>query len=247
VGQPLNLRVFDTIDQLNRELAESIAGLINQSLGVKDHFNLVLAGGNTPRALYRYLAENYRNKIPWSQIRFFWSDERYVPVDDPQSNYGMAKEALLDHVPVNPSIIFPMPTDYADPADAAKAYEKVLKSQFDSERPQFNLSLLGLGEDCHVASLFPHAAILSEMTRWVASSISPKEPTRRISLTLPVINSSKNIYFLVTGENKAEPLKRVLSKDSVKIEDCPARGVHPVINEPIWWANKEAARLVENR
>jgi 6-phosphogluconolactonase len=245
MGQPLNLRVFDSIDLLNQELAASIAELIKKSLDHKDHFDLVLAGGNSPRALYKFLAQNYRDKIPWAKIRFYWSDERYVPPNDPQSNYVMARVALLDQIPINPSNIFPMPTNYADPIDAAVAYEKALRSQYDSERPQFDLTLLGLGEDCHVASLFPSAPNLAEQNRWVVASTSPKEPFQRLSLTLPAINASNNIYFLVTGENKAEPLKQVLSKDSIKIEDCPARGVNPSNGEAMWWVDKAAARLIE--
>jgi 6-phosphogluconolactonase len=244
MGQPLNLRIFDSTDKLNEEMAASIAELIQKSLSQREHFNLVLAGGNSPRVFYKYLAENYHDIIPWSKIRFFWSDERYVPSDDPLSNYGMAQETLLDIVPVNPANIIPMPTNYSDPVDAADAYEKVLRAQFASERPQFDLVLLGLGEDCHVASLFPHAVTLTEQTRWVVSAISPKVPIRRLSLTLPVINASNNIYFLVTGTNKAESLKRALSKESIKIEDCPARGVHPASGEPLWWVDKAAARLV---
>ncbi|HBC46485.1 MAG TPA: 6-phosphogluconolactonase [candidate division Zixibacteria bacterium] len=245
MGQLLNLRVFDSFESLVVNLSEAISLQIKEVLSKKEHFDLVLTGGNTPRPLFKYLAQNYRDKIPWNKIQFFWSDERNVPHNDSQSNYGMAKELLLDNVPINPANIFSMPTSFATPAEAAAEYEKTLKSQFDSSAPHFDLALLGLGEDCHVASLFPHQPTLSEKSRWVVASISPKEPLQRLSLTFPVINRSEMIYFLVTGENKAEPLRRALSKERIEIEDCPARGVRPVDGEIVWWVDKKAARLVE--
>jgi 6-phosphogluconolactonase len=245
MGQLLNLRVFDSIESLVVNLSEAISLQIKEVLSKKDHFDLVLTGGNTPRPLFKHLAQNYRDKIPWNKIHFFWCDERYVPHSDPQSNYGMAKELLLDNVPINPANIFPMPTSFAAPAEAAAEYEKILKSQFDSSAPHFDLALLGLGEDGHIASLFPHAATLDERAHWVVTSLSPKEPAQRLSLTFPVINGSKMIYFMLTGESKAEPFRNALSKERIEIEDCPARGVRPVDGEIVWWVDKKAARLVE--
>jgi 6-phosphogluconolactonase len=245
MGQHLNnLRVYDSIEALVTALSEAIARRVEEVLTEKDYFDLVLTGGNTPRPLFKYLAENYRDKIPWGKIRFYWSDERYVPHNDPQSNFGMAKETLLNHVPINPTNVFPMPTTFANPAEAANSYELLLKSNFNSLAPQFDLALLGLGEDCHVASLFPRTMQLSETQRWAVTSISPKEPLQRLSLTFPAINRSKMIYFLVTGESKAGPLSKVFSKEKIEIEDCPARGVKSIENEIFWWADKKAMRLI---
>lgn len=242
MGQLLNLRVYDSIESLVVNLSEAIAFHIIEVLSKQDHFDLVLTGGNTPRPLFKHLAQNYRDKIPWKKIRFYWSDERYLPQHDPQSNYGMAKELLLDYVPINPDNVFPMPTSFATPAEAAREYEKTLKSQFDSSVPYFDLALLGLGEDCHVASLFPHQVTLSEKSRWVVASLSPKKPIQRLSLTFPIINGSRVIYFLVTGDSKAAPLRRALSKEHIEIEDCPARGVKPVDGDIVWWLDKAAAK-----
>jgi 6-phosphogluconolactonase len=245
MGQHLkNLRVHDSIETLVTAISVAITERVEEVLIKRDHFDLVLTGGNTPRPLFKHLAGNYRDKIPWEKIRFYWSDERYVPHIDPQSNFGMAKEMLLDHVPINPANVFPMPTSFSDPAEAAESYEQLLKSHFKSSVPHFDLALLGMGEDCHVASLFPNSIQLGERERWVVTSISPKEPKQRLSLTLPVIKGSKMIYFLVTGDSKAGPLNKVFSNEKIEIEDCPARAVEPTEGEIVWWVDKAAARLI---
>jgi 6-phosphogluconolactonase len=241
MDQPIEIRVFDSREGLIGAMAAQIARRIQSALRERDHFDMVLAGGDTPRPLYRHLAENYHEKIPWGKIRFFWSDERYVPHDAPHSNYGMARETLLEHVPIDRSNIFPIPTSYDDPAAASDEYEMLLKRKFNSEWPHFDLTLLGLGEDCHIASLFPHSMTLGEQVRWVVTSLSPEEPVQRLSLTLPAINGSKKIYFLVTGVHKAEAVMRALSKQRIEIEDCPARGVRLSDGDLIWWLDTEAA------
>ncbi len=245
MGQLLkNLQIYDSIEALVTALSEAIARRVEEVLTEKDHFDLVLTGGNTPRPLFKYLTENYRNKIPWGKIRFYWSDERYVPHNDPQSNFGMAKETLLDYVPINPNNVFPMPTTFIDPEEARNSYERLLRSHFNSLVPHFDLALLGLGEDCHVASLFPRTIQLSETKHWVVTSISPKEPLQRLSLTFPAINGSRMIYFLATGEGKAEPLNKALSKEHIEIQDCPARGVKPTDGEIVWWVDRAAGNRI---
>ncbi len=240
----LNVKIYDSPDKLVEPLSAAIANHITKTLRAKDHFDLCLTGGDTPGPLYKYLAENYRDKIPWEKIRFFWSDERYVPHNSPQSNFGLAKRTLLNHVPIEPANVFPMPTAFSDPAEASDIYQKLLESQFSSEWPRFDLNLLGLGDNCHIASLFPHTVTLGERIRWVVTSISPKEPIQRLSLTLPVLNASRLIYFMVTGTKKAEAVKNALSSDRIELEDCPARGIKPTDGELIWWLDKDAASLL---
>ena len=245
MGKLLNTKIYESSEKLCEALAEAIAADIDNTLGEQDRFDLALAGGDTPGPLYSRLAEDYRDKITWRKIRFFWSDERYVPYSDPHSNYGLAKMTLLDKVPAVPSRIFPMPTSYEDPAAASDAYEIILKSQFDSEWPHFDLAILGLGDDCHIASLFPHTASLGEKVRWVVTTLSPREPVQRLSLTLPVINASRKIYFMVTGDRKAEAVARTLSKERIEFENCPAGEVHPTDGELIWWLDRAAAKLIK--
>ena len=132
-----------------------------------------------------------------------------------------------------------MPTDFPIPADAAAAYEKTLRSHFGDSSPDFDLLLLGLGADGHVASLFPNAPALQERNKWVVATESPIEPLQRLSLTLPAINSSRRIYLLVTGKEKAEPFRRAAQR-IINIDDCPGCGVHPRSGEPEWWVDKEA-------
>jgi 6-phosphogluconolactonase len=244
MDKPVAIKIFDSLDKLVGALASQIADDVQSVLEEKEHFDMVLAGGKSPRPLYEHLAKYYSEKIAWEKIRFFWSDERYLPPDDPRSNYGMARESLLDHVPINKANIFPFQTSYDDPAEASDAYEKLLKGLFNSEWPHFDLMLLGLGEDCHIASLFPHTVTLGEQVRWVVTSLSPEEPVQRLSLTLPVISGSKKICFLATGARKTEAVKRVLSMERIEIEDCPARGVRPTAGEIFWWLDKEAAKSV---
>lgn len=244
MGKLLNVKIYDSPQKLVELLALAIFDNIAQTLKSKDHFDLCLTGGETPGPLYKYLAENYRDKIPWDKIRFYWSDERYVPHNSPQSNFGLAKRTLLNHVPIEPANVFPMPTSFSDPAEASDTYQKLLESQFDSEWPRFDLNLLGLGDNCHIASLFPHTVTLGEQVRWVITSISPQEPTQRLSLTFPALNASHLIYFMVTGARKAEAVINALSDERIEIEDCPARGVKPTDGELVWWLDKDAARLL---
>ncbi len=239
----MNIRISNSIDDLIAALAEAISADIANTLKRNECFNIALAGGETPRSLYQHLAESYRDSIPWGKINFFWSDERWVPHDQPESNYRMAKETLLDHVQIDSGRVFPVPTEIDDPTSAARAYEIQLKTHFNSEWPHFDLMLLGLGRDCHVASLFPGSDALRESKRWVVPSISKIPPVQRLTLTLPAINGSAKIYFLVAGIEKAVAISSALSSKPIPVEDCPARGVNPSNGEVVWWIDNMAAAL----
>lgn len=179
---------------------------------------VALAGGSTPRSTYELMASpEYRNKFPWSRMHWFWGDERFVPPDDPRSNYRMAWEALLSRVPVPPENIHPVLVTGSTPERAARVYEQTLKSFYGSDsldpsRPLFEINLLGLGEDGHLASLFPGAEVLQERERWVASVLKTQtEP--RITLTFSTLQSSRHAAFLVSGPNKAAVLARLRAHD----------------------------------
>jgi 6-phosphogluconolactonase len=241
----LDLRVFVDVNELSLRAAEAAVRLINDSVRVQGRFSVALAGGSTPRSLYHLLASQFRDQIPWTKVHLFWGDERFVPPDDPQSNYRMAREALLDHVPCPAGNVHPMPTHFSEPELGAKDYEKTLRAYFSKEWPRFDLVLLGMGEEGHTASLFPRSSALEEKKRWVIPVNAPAEPPLRLTLTLPVLTHATNIHFLVAGSTKAEALHQVLT-GSPDPKNYPAAGVRPVQGTVIWWVDRQAAALVRD-
>ena len=236
-----DIRIFSDLASLNESAAQSIKESINKTDG-SAQYSLALAGGNTPQALYRLLADKYVHNITWDKVRLFWGDERYVSLEDSRSNFRMARETLLDHVPIPSKHIHPMQTDYPDPNDAARAYELTLRSHFHSKWPRFNLIILGLGGDGHTASLFSKSVSLEEK-RWVIPSRAPIEPTQRLTLTLPVLSNAEQIFFMVTGADKAKILKKVLARDADVIS-YPAAGVLQKNTSVTIWTDKDASKLL---
>jgi 6-phosphogluconolactonase len=234
------LRFFADMDSLSHAVARAMVGVAQEAVHSQGHCRVALAGGSTPRWLYELLATRYRADMPWGGMRWFFGDERYVPPGDPQSNYQMAKAAMLDRVRVPGDRVHPMPTGYADPRQAAAAYEAALREIFPGAWPRFDLVLLGLGEDGHVASLFPGAAVLAEERLWVAPSLAPGEPHRRLTLTYPVLNHAARTWFLVSGASKARALRLALRADTEPTL-IPAAGIRPVDGELVWWADEAAA------
>ena len=177
-------------------------------------FAVALSGGSTPRGLYGQLAaEPYRSQIAWEKVHFFWSDERCVPPEHPDSNYGMAWEALLSRVFLHSSNIHRPAAEDADPARAAEAYEREIRAFFEigpQEFPRFDLVLLGMGDDGHTASLFPDSPALGESQRIFVANHVAKLNTNRLTLTFPAINSAAQVAVLVSGKKKAPVLREVL-------------------------------------
>ena len=202
--------------------------LLAAATAAEGRFAIALSGGSTPRRLYELLArEPYRSAFPWRRAHTFWGDERFVPKSDARSNYRMADEALLSHVPIPAGNIHPVPTEGTTPADAALAYERTLKSYYGTDkleidRPLLDVTLLGLGEDGHTASLFPGSQALSERRRWVVT-VTEGVAEPRISLTYPALESSRHVLFLVAGEEKRAILERVRRGD----RDLPAARLRP--------------------
>jgi 6-phosphogluconolactonase len=201
------------------DLADRVAIWIATRIAIaKAPFGLCLAGGSTPKKLYELLAsEAFVTHVDWSKLQLFFGDERFVPFDSPLSNFKMAREAWLSHVPLAAEQIHPIPTDAASPQLAAAQYQAELQrfygsKEFDGERPLFDVTLLGLGPDGHTASLFPGTAALEEKHAWVTSIIGAKEEPR-ISLTYPALESSASIVFLVSGQEKKTILERLLKGD----------------------------------
>jgi 6-phosphogluconolactonase len=207
--------IADDPQALSQAVAEWLTERIAASDGI---FRIALSGGTTPRPLYALLATKaFRPRIDWSKLEFFWGDERFVPHDDPDSNYRMARELLLGRVPVRPERIHPMPVDGAL-EDCAQRYEGLLKriyrrEDFDSAKPLFDMVLLGIGTDGHTASLLPGAPALEERTRWVAA-VAHGAAQPRLTLTYPAIASSRTVAFIATGAEKRGIVARVQSGDT---------------------------------
>ncbi|MER3473187.1 MAG: 6-phosphogluconolactonase [Armatimonadota bacterium] len=229
-------RIVDPVDGLYRAVADAIAERAQDILRRQARFTMVLSGGNTPRALYALLANAYRHRIDWNRVHFFWGDERYVPLDHPASNYRMAREVLIDPLEIPRANVHPMPVDEAEPRRTAQRYEEHLRETFGG-MPRFDLILLGMGSDGHTASLFPNTPALAERERWVAVGEAPTEPRIRLTLTLPVLNAGRCVYFLVTGADKAEMVRKVLLENA----PVPAGLVRPEAGELVWWLDAESA------
>ena len=193
--------------------------ILELALEQSGDFAVVLAGGETPRPVYeRLVSSAYRSRFPWPRAHWFWSDERFVPHDDARSNFRMAWDAMLSHAPVPPGNIHPVRTENMPPDEAAFAYERELKSFYgadtlDAARPLFGIVLLGLGEDGHLASLFPGHIVLKERGRW-AAAVTGAAAEPRITLTYPALESSRHAAFLVAGAAKAGILRRFRAGDS---------------------------------
>jgi 6-phosphogluconolactonase len=230
--------IFDEAQFASRAAAW-IAGLIAAKHG---RFRLALTGGETPRPLYRELGARFRSSVDWTNVEFFWGDERFVPPDSPASNYGMARETLLAQIPAPEKNIHPIPTT-GEPGEAARAYEATLKSAYgaaalDPARPLFDLVLLGLGDDGHICSLLPGSPALEEREHWTAA-VAHGRPEMRITLTYPAIQSSRATAFLVTGEKKAEAVRAVRSGNTA----LPGARLKPE-GELVWLLDSAAAKLI---
>lgn len=222
-------------------LAQAVAEWLTSRIAASDGtFRIALNGGTTPRPLYALLAgKTFRPRIDWRKLDIYWGDERFVPHDDPDSNYRMARESLLDHVPVTSQHIHPMPVD-GTLEDCAARYEALLKDvygrgEFDPAKPLFDAVLLGIGTNGHTASLMPGSPVLNERKRWVAG-VAHGAAQPRITLTYPAIASSRFVAFIATGADKGDIVARVRSGD----ETLPAARVESA-GKMIWFLDRAAA------
>jgi 6-phosphogluconolactonase len=235
-----DVRVFSDITELSLGAAEGAIAVIRAAVEGAGTCSVALSGGSTPVALHGLLASRFRDDIPWPRVHIFWGDERYVPPDDSRSNYRMARETLLDHVPCPAANIHPMPTHFDTPDEAARDYEATLRNHFSGRWPRLDLMFLGLGPEGHTASLFPGSAAIDERTRWVSPVLDPPAPPKRLTFTLPALNASAHTYVLVSGSGKAAALREA----SAGVADphvCPAAGISRNEGAVTWWVDKEAA------
>ena len=237
------IRVYADFEALSRAAADLFVSEARRAAEARGRFAVLLAGGETPRRTYELIATSpFRDRVPWSVVHIFWGDERCVPPDDSRSNAQMARRALLDHVPVPPAQIHPIACS-GSPGEGAAEYEELLRTFFAADMPGFDLAFLGLGENGHTASLFPGTAAVAERERWVTEVYVPEEKLHRVTLTVPVINRTALVAFLVTGSGKAEVLREVLEGTADPLL-LPARLIRPVKGELLWMVDHEAARLL---
>jgi 6-phosphogluconolactonase len=216
--------------------------IIQEAIAKRGRFAIALSGGHTPEKMFSLWAETaqYRGKTPWDRVHLFWSDERYVPENDPQSNYHMARETLISHVSIPAENVHPVPTNLSPPEECARAYEADLLKFFGGEPPAFDVQLLGIGPEGHTASLFPGSAALEEKLQWVAAVRVPAEPPQRITFTPAVLNSGHNTFFLVAGENKRNILSAIRDESNAETSQYPAVRIHPA-KTPVWFLDAAAA------
>jgi len=236
-------------DVLARQAARYLTELSREAIRSSGRFTLVLSGGSTPKGLYKKLTEpECSDKLNWNSIHIFWGDERCVPPDHPESNYRMALESFIDHVPLPPRNVHRIQGE-TQPQEAAIAYEKKLKTFFFPGHveppgvPGFDLILLGMGDDGHTVSLFPKAAALHEQSRWVVAHHVEKLRSWRVTLTPRVINAAHDVLFLVSGRDKARCLKKVL-QGPYRPDELPAQVIRPASGRLMWMLDVEAAHLL---
>ena len=238
-----NVHVYEDLESLSQAAAQQFQAVCTQTVSEGRMFNVALAGGNTPKRLYETLAAPpYDRTLPWSEVRFFFSDERSVPPDDEASNYRMAKLAMLEKLGICPERIHRMVAETEQREQSADSYSNLLGEclpQSDDGIPQFDLILLGLGTDGHIASLFPHTDAVDEQQRWVVPVWVDTLNTWRMTLTFPVINNAREIMILVAGEEKSDIVAKVIEATG-PAETCPARRIQPK-GRLRWYLDKAAA------
>ncbi len=228
--------------------ARHFVELTEQAVAARGRARIAISGGSTPKATFQLLgdpAQPWRQRMPWDRIELYWVDERCVPPDHPDSNYRMTREALLDHVPLRPEQIHRMEGEL-DPEEAAARYESTLRNTFrleGAETPSFDLLALGMGPDGHTASLFPHSAAIHELGRLSVANHVANKDAWRITLTWPVINHARSVFFLIAGADKAAVLKEVLTGPR-DVERLPSQLIRPAGGILTLILDKTAAALL---
>lgn len=236
-----NIVIAPTPVALAEEAARRFVAVAGEVISQHGVFSVALSGGTTPKALYQVLAtDTFRDQVAWDKVQIFFSDERFVPPDSPDSNFRTANEAMLSQISIPDRFVHPVPTVGIEPDEAARNYEEGIRRIVAKDAtglPRFDLILLGLGPDGHTASLFPGTAALEEEVRLVVPNYVAKFDSWRITFTYPLINAAARVFFLSQGEEKAERVFQVLSGQA----DLPATGVHPGAGELVWLLDDAAA------
>jgi 6-phosphogluconolactonase len=242
-------RVFDSADALSRAAAEHFLETAQAAVAARGKARIAVSGGHTPKRTFELLAnpaERFLTAMPWGQIELYWVDERCVPPDHPDSNYRMTREAMLSKVPLKPEQVFRIEGEL-EPDAAAARYESTIRNQFrleGAQMPRFDVLALGMGDDGHTASLFPHTAALHELSRIaVANHVPQQKESWRVTLTWPVIVEASEVFFLIEGKSKTDPLHRVL-QGPYDPETLPSQLIQPKSGKLLYLLDKDAAALL---
>ena len=249
ISKNQKIEIVADAEAMSKTAAKRLIEHISKSLYNHDFYSIALSGGSTPRRLYTLLADDpaLRAQIPWERIHFFWGDERHVPPDHPDSNYRMADIAMLSKAPIPATNIHRIRAEEPDADKAAADYEQDIRRFFklaSGQVPRFNCVLLGLGPDGHTASLFPGSPALKEHKRLVMANWVEKFQSHRITLTVPVINNSDLILFLVSGSGKADVLRMVLEGGEAPGR-YPAQRIQPQHGNLLWLSDTGAASRLD--
>jgi 6-phosphogluconolactonase len=240
-----DIRIHSDSQAWAEAAAEFVLEVGKEAVRANGRFLIALSGGTTPETLYRALTSPaFADRFDWSRTTFFFSDERCVALDDPRSNYALARRALFIPLKIASSQVYRMPGESPDPQAAASEYEQQLRlatKTSPSVQPSLDLVLLGLGEDGHTASLFPGASILRDRQRVIAATRSPKDPPNRMTMTLAAINRASVVLFLVTGAGKAGVVRAILDPRTEAERQLPAAMVSPEEGRLIWFLDQAAA------
>ncbi|MDD2922853.1 MAG: 6-phosphogluconolactonase [Anaerolineales bacterium] len=230
------IRVFDNLESISQAAAEIFVEAASEAIAARGRFSVALSGGSAPHRLHEILAsESFREQVNWKSVHAFWGDERCVPPDDLRSNFRMARETLLNHVPIPAENIHAVHGEL-NPSQAAAQYESELKKYFGVEQPVFDLIFLGMGDNAHTASLFPHTPVLNEKEKWVADVYVKELDMYRVTFTAPLINQADQIVFLVSGVDKAHALHEVI-EGAYHPQEVPAQ----LIRHPLWLVDQAAS------
>jgi 6-phosphogluconolactonase len=241
-------RVYNDADALSRAAAEHFLEGAQAAVRANGVARIAISGGSTPKRTFELLAnpaEKFAKAMPWGQIELYWVDERTVPPDNKDSNYRMTREALLSKVPLKPELIFRIEGEL-NPEQAAARYESAIRNHLrleGAQGPRFDLLSLGIGNDGHTASLFPHTEALHEMIRIAVANHVPQLNTWRVTLTWPVINEASSVFFLIAGKDKAQPLHDILL-GKYDPETLPSQLIRPRSGKLLMLVDKDAAAML---
>jgi 6-phosphogluconolactonase len=238
------VKIFDSEHELAEKFAEEIFVMSEDYRSEKKMFNIALSGGSTPKTLFSVLANKFGKIITWSNINLYWGDERCVPFGDYESNYFMTKLSLIDHIIIPKENIHRIKGENEPHREAENYANDILTNvKIENDLPSFDLTLLGIGEDGHTASIFPDQLELIESNKICEVSVHPGNLQKRITLSGKVINNSANIYFLATGESKSKIVSEIILEWGIS-SSYPAYYIHPVNGEVNWYLDKLAAKLL---
>ena len=240
----VKINIFKTEEEVIENLALYFFTVARHAIAESGKCSVALSGGNSPKKLYELLSSPaFKDKIEWQKLDFFFGDERYVPKEDSQSNYKMARETLFEPLQIEPTHIFAIDTTL-QPDEAAEKYEADIQNYFYNNPMLFDIILLGLGDNAHTASLFPHTAVLNDTTASVKAVFLEDQKVYRITFTAPLINNARNIAFLVYGKTKAIAVQQVI-EGKKDIQNSPAQLIAPFTGQLQWFLDTAAATGIQ--